>query len=706
MKNILYSALVFALLTVSFSSCVDDTDYDTPQINCEEPQIDASAITTIENVKQIWAAENPGYSDRNLVEFVDETANPIYVSGYVTSSDKTGNFYKEFFIQDDPTNPTHAIKIASNLRSSYTKYDIGRKVYVKLNGLAINISHGELIIGTKNSDNQIDEMSENETATHVLRNCDATDVTAITVDSPNAISNNMLGMYVKLDNMQFASNEIGTMFVDPNEDYDTHRSMISCVDGSMIRLETSSFSNFKTNILPSGKGSVKGILSRDYGDDFYVIRVNGIDAFSFDAARCDGVVLTPTMTLNDLISNYSGDLGLEENIIEAYVVSSDAAGNFYKNIYVQDAIENPTSGIQILVDEHDLFNRFPLSGKVYINTKGLYLGQSYGVTSLGYYDGSYVSQIDRGNIGNHLTYSGETATITPIAAELDQSGNVVYSGTEDSVPQGVLIQLNDMQVTKSGIGSAYTFYSGTASVNKSIFSCTSESSIIMRNSGYANFAHETFPIGNGTITAVLSGYFDTAQIYIRDTNDVNMDGERCGLECANSGTIGGSTVVYEDNFNSYAENSTNFGGWTNSNVNSGNNKFQVKSYGGAKYVQLGAYNSGEDPLEVWLVTPSINMDATTDEALSFTTKTGYNNGAALKLYASTDFSGDVNAATWTYIDAIFADGPSSGYGDITPSGLIDISCLDGDVYFAFRYQGGEEGITTTFQIDDVKITGN
>jgi hypothetical protein len=164
-------------------------------------------------------------------------------------------------------------------------------------------------------------------------------------------------------------------------------------------------------------------------------------------------------------------------------------------------------------------------------------------------------------------------------------------------------------------------------------------------------------------------------------------------------------VFFED-FNSYDTFQTDIPGWTNVNVNGGDTLFAVRSYSGEQYMQVSAYNSGEDPLEVWLVTPAIDLDNTINEALSFRTKTGYNNGAALTVMITENFTGDVTTTDWTLINANLANGPSSGYGEFVDSGDIDISCLDGQVYVAFRYLGGENGITTTFQVDDVKVTGD
>ena len=66
-----------------------------------------------------------------------EIVSDIVVKGYVTSSDATGNFYKEFYIQDAPENPSAAIKLVLNQVDSYNQFNIGREVYISLKGLFV-----------------------------------------------------------------------------------------------------------------------------------------------------------------------------------------------------------------------------------------------------------------------------------------------------------------------------------------------------------------------------------------------------------------------------------------------------------------------------------------------------------------------------------------------------------------------------------------
>ena len=92
-------------------------------------------LKTIKQVKEFYTTGN------HPVEIFSD----IVVKGYVVSSDKTGNFYKEFYMQDAPQNPDAGIKVSLNLTKSYNKFNIGREVYIRLKGLYI----GEINLETE-----------------------------------------------------------------------------------------------------------------------------------------------------------------------------------------------------------------------------------------------------------------------------------------------------------------------------------------------------------------------------------------------------------------------------------------------------------------------------------------------------------------------------------------------------------------------------
>jgi len=281
MKKLFY----LFVLAVSLTACVDDTDYDTPQIYGENPVIPTEQLSSIQNVVAQWNAANPTGTTSTMVEFVADDEAPVFISGYVVSNDQTGNFYKELFIQDSPSDPQYAVKIMVDVASLYTKYDLGRKVYLQLNGLAINKSHGELVIG-EIIGGALENIRENKAKQCLLRNATADVLTPKTITT-NQISNAYLGMYVKFENLQFDLDVVGKPYVNPLDSYDSYRTMVSCETGGEVVLETSTFATFREQIVQSGKGSVEGILSRDYDNGFFVLRVNNTNVFSFTGERCD-----------------------------------------------------------------------------------------------------------------------------------------------------------------------------------------------------------------------------------------------------------------------------------------------------------------------------------------------------------------------------------------------------------------------------------
>jgi hypothetical protein len=84
----------------------------------------------------------------------------------------------------------------------------------------------------------------------------------------------------------------------------------------------------------------------------------------------------------------------------------------------------------------------------------------------------------------------------------------------------------------------------------------------------------------------------------------------------------------------------------------------------------------------------------------------FSNGIILSVLVSSDFTGDVTTATWTELEADIQQGPSSGFGGFESKGPINVSCLDGEVNFAFKYSGSDPSATTRYHIDNVVVTGN
>ena len=428
----------------------------------------------------------------------------------------------------------------------------------------------------------------------------------------------------------------------------------------------------------------------------------------FFAASCNKkfdeppVYVPPDITANTTIQELKAmhkmsnvEAITDDKIIEGIVVANDSTGNFFKQIIIQDE----TGGIAIRLDNYNLYTSYPAGRQVFIKLNGLFLGDYNRLIQVG------------GSVDN----SGTFPNVAPLDALLvDQYvvkgtlGNPVApkSVTVDQLNdsyQNMLIKLTDFEFSSNDIGKTYANTVTNASVNFTIKNCAGQS-IILRNSGYASFAGLTVPGGNGSITAIYSVFGSDKQLFIRDTSDLKFN----TIRCDGSGT--GGTVIFTQDFSGVAVNSDiSLPGWVNV-AETGTVKYVGSSFSGNSFAKISAFNSAQDAVKSWLVTPAINLIGAANPVLTFQTIDGYDNGAALKAYISADYDGVSNtpwSASWTQLTAAVSGGHASGYASsFTGSGKINLGSYTGNVYVAFVYEGADPSATTTFEIDDVKVTGD
>lgn len=149
-------------------------------------------------------------------------------------------------------------------------------------------------------------------------------------------------------------------------------------------------------------------------------------------------------------------------------------------------------------------------------------------------------------------------------------------------------------------------------------------------------------------------------------------------------------------------------GWVNYNASTTSSRlWHARTFDDNIYAEFSSFYSAAGTNDVaWLITPAIDLTASTGEILSFTTKTRFANGYPLTAFVSTDYDGTtagIATATWT---PLTFSAPTAN--DVfVGSGLIDISGYESDnVRIAFKYTGSKAGVTTTLQLDNVKITKN
>ena len=153
-----------------------------------------------------------------------------------------------------------------------------------------------------------------------------------------------------------------------------------------------------------------------------------------------------------------------------------------------------------------------------------------------------------------------------------------------------------------------------------------------------------------------------------------------------------------------------FDGWINTNL-TGTRNWIGKTFSNNKFAEFSSfYSPSGSSDDVWLITDKLDFTKTTNETLIFTSVNRFYVGAVFKVYVSENFDGtipNISTATWTELNPTIPT--SSTQNDVSvPSGQLDLSNFTGDnVRIAFRYQGSKTtGITTTFQLDNIKLFEN
>ncbi|WP_439129888.1 DUF5689 domain-containing protein [Polaribacter sp.] len=304
-KEIIIIILAF-VSSVLFASCVEDGDFTVPQeFGNEENENLNKLLDSVNNnqleLKSISDIKALYISGNDPIQIVSD----IVVKGYVISSDQEGNYFREFYMQDKPENPTAGIKVSLNLNDIYNKYNKGREIYIRLKNLYIgetNSGDGIITIGGKINiidKREVESITQNQAQNHIYRSS-TTEMIVPKVVSLGGINNEEnIGTFVKIENAFFLGDVTGKTFIDPKDDFDTKRTIASCQGIGIVEvfLETSAFASFANNSLPRGGGSINAVVTKDFGGDFTVLVLNSKDNVHFTGSRCTPLSISDFSTI-------------------------------------------------------------------------------------------------------------------------------------------------------------------------------------------------------------------------------------------------------------------------------------------------------------------------------------------------------------------------------------------------------------------------
>lgn len=381
------------------------------------------------------------------------------------------------------------------------------------------------------------------------------------------------------------------------------------------------------------------------------------------------------LTIADLKANVvSGSAVISHNwYIKGIVVSSDQAGNYYKDLVIQDS----TGGLDIRLENGYLYNNYPIGQLIYVKCNGLYLSNA---------NGSY-----------NLGYKGEAGLVTiPEILIKSYLFRDKFPGPEPTPDTLTSVTLTDQYINKlvvfnnisfADAGSVYAdplnLLGGMTPRNFS--DNMSATPIILRSSTYANFKNSILPLGSGSIKGILTRYNTSWQFMIREVDDVY--GFPVGLKII----LRESFATAIGSFMQYSVEGPQF--WVNDPQYA---CMKMSGYEGGNYI------ANED----WLISPKLDLSSYTNTILNFQSamKYGTAGDGTLKVFYSTDYDGvgNPNDASWTEFPSYNL---STGNFTFTPSGDIDLSAIGGSkVYIGFKYQCGTTGVPT-WEVKNVIVKG-
>lgn len=385
------------------------------------------------------------------------------------------------------------------------------------------------------------------------------------------------------------------------------------------------------------------------------------------------------ISISDLKDMFTGSpITLDSNYsIYGNITCEETNGNFYKEAYIQDL----SGAIKLKLDA---------SG-------GLYIGDSIRVSLNGVTMSEYgdLIQLDNISVDEQIVKIATDRFVTPYTTSIDNLN------IEDD--QSRLIKLDSVEFQSTNV--TYADAINLATGERYLNDCDGNS-ILVRTSGYANFADDTVASGKGSIIGIFTRYGATKQFIIRDITEVNMEGDRCGGSSGGGGGGSGNYILNKD----FNDGSVTSGGWGSfwSGTTTTENWGEWGIFGGdvaaASNFDINTFTNYA--CESWLVSPSFDLTGTSSPYLVFDNVTRYN-GPGLELYISSNYDGSSDPSqqgTWLNITSYVPNWDTdSGDWSFVSSGNIDLTpFISSNLNIAFKYIGtNADG--ATWELDNIIV---
>lgn len=275
MKTIFFKFSIFLLVLLFVSSC--KKEYDIPPVK----PIGSGSFINIAGIKAKYSSN---------INYTFKGDSNLYC--VITADEVSGNLYKDIYVKD-ATGGLHVKLISSG------GLFVGDSIRINLKGAILNEYNKLIQLDSVDTDKSIVKLASGYNPQPAIATIDQISASI----GANGISS-FQSKLIKIENVEFSNADQNQLFADPIGKASMNRILKSC-SNKTLTVRTSGYSNFAAKTVPSGNGSIIGIVSQFGTTMQFTIR--NYNEVNMNGALCSATspTSTPTPSNSILIKDFN-----------------------------------------------------------------------------------------------------------------------------------------------------------------------------------------------------------------------------------------------------------------------------------------------------------------------------------------------------------------------------------------------------------------
>lgn len=712
------------LLLMAFGMVGCQDDFDSPPVIV--PEAKQVPNTKIEDIKALMWETSTNYVNKLGKK---ESGEDYIIGGRVISSDATGNIYKSLVIQDE----SGALAMSINANSLYTTYRVGQEIVINLTEMYAGKYAGLFQLGYPDADptktgasfmpfeffqlhvelNKLPDVSKIDTISTVKEsvNADPRPLTFADLDQSPAGLQKWQSQLVRFDNVEF---DDGGKLTFSDADATTNRNITQ--NGQKLIVRTSNYASFKNVVLPTGKGSICGIISyyqsspTSSGTWQLLLRSTddcigfGIEegtknnpytvekAIALQGQGVSGwmmgyIVGAVAPNVENVEKNEDIEWGAPTTLANTIVLGESADTKDYKKcIVITLPLNSPLRAQVNLLDNPSVYKKVLKIEGTFAKVMGTYgLTDNSGSTDEFEIEG----QVDPGGDGTEAS----PFTVTQVQGGATGTG-VWIKGYIVGWVEGMTLDANGAKFNSDATVQTNILLAPSADV-KEYTKCIPIQLPTGDVRSALNLQSNPANLGKAvSLFGTIAKYFGTSGL--KETSKYKLDGD--------TPTPPGPTDPVKSLNQTFTgiTSISQLAGWKSVTV-TGDKSWYFQEFSGITSARMTGFNGKTPPFDAWLITPALNVADAKEKILSFETQVNSYGGTTSKFEVYVLSSNDPATATKTKLNPNLPTPPATGYSDWVNSGNINLSTYGTNIYIGFRFYATTDANYATWCLTNVKF---